>query len=226
MLFASSQHWPKLHVVRCGLDSSFLEGPSESPPEVASLVCVGRLAPEKGQILLVQAAARLRDHGVAVEIVFVGDGPSRAVIEREARELEVRDRIRLAGWQGSAEVRRSIMRSRALVSPSFAEGIPVVIMEAMALRRPVIATYVGGVPELVEPGENGWLVPAGSVEALAEAIREALRTPAGQLDEMGSRGRQRVLAQHDLARQVCELEAIFRSAMGEDASPASPDRGR
>jgi glycosyltransferase involved in cell wall biosynthesis len=223
MLFASSSTGPSFTWCDAVWTPRFSRTLRSRPGSLARLR--GSAAGE-GQILLVQAAARLRDLGVAVEIVFVGDGPSRAVIEREARELEVRDRIRLAGWQGSAEVRRSIMRSRALVSPSFAEGIPVVIMEAMALRRPVIATYVGGVPELVEPGENGWLVPAGSVEALAEAIREALRTPAGQLDEMGSRGRQRVLAQHDLARQVCELEAIFRSAMGEDASPAAPERGR
>ena len=92
-------------------------------------------------------------------------------------------------------------------------------MEAMALRRPVIATYVGGVPELVREGENGWLVPAGSVEDLADAMREALRAPARQLDEMGERGRRTVLERHDISVESRKLEDLFRRA-GRDADPA------
>jgi glycosyltransferase involved in cell wall biosynthesis len=219
MAFAPPAHWHKLHVVRCGLDVASFDAETSSEADAPRLVCVGRLSPEKGQVLLVQAAALLRDRGVDLEIVLVGDGPSRADVERAVRELGLGKAIRMEGWRSSDEVRRWISRSRALVLPSFSEGIPVVLMEAMALRRPVIATYVGGVPELVREGENGWLVPAGSVEDLADAMREALRAPARQLDEMGERGRRTVLERHDISVESRKLEDLFRRA-GRDADPA------
>lgn len=214
MLAAPTEHWHKLHVVRCGLDGLSLEAPSSPLPEQPRLVCVGRLCPEKGQVLLVQAAALLKAQGIDLEIVLVGGGPSRAEIERQALRLGVEGMFRLVGWQGSAEVRRLISQSRALVQPSFAEGIPVVLMEAMALGRPVIATYVGGVPELVEAGENGWLVPAGSVDELAAAVRRAVGAPPRELERMGERGRQRVLERHDLSAEVRRLAALFEGAIG------------
>lgn len=219
MLHAPPEHWHKLHVVRCGVDGLFLRAGAAAEPEARRLICVGRLAPEKGQVLLVEAASMLRGLGVGVEIVLVGDGPSRSAIARMARELGIEGAIRLVGWQGSAEVRQWILRSRALVLPSFAEGIPVVLMEALALGRPVIATSVGGIPELVRPGENGWLVPAGSVEDLAQAMREALGAPAERLDLMGERGRQRVLELHDLAAQVRTLAQVLEGAIRRGASP-------
>ena len=213
MLFTPSEYWGKIRVVRCGLDGSFLDAAPAPQPDRPVLVCVGRLGPEKGLIVLVQAAAILRNEGIEAEVVLVGDGPSRGDIERSAREHGVLDRIRLVGWQSSSDVRRWIEQSRALVLPSFAEGIPVVVMEALALRRPVIATYVGGIPELVRPEESGWLVPAGSVEELAQAMREALRAAPEQLERMGERGRARVLERHDLRAEVGKLTRLFEEAM-------------
>lgn len=213
MMFAPPGHWGRLHVVRCGLDAAFLDAPPVPLPETNQLVCVGRLSPEKGQLLLVDAVAELRAGGVPAEILLVGDGPSRQAIERRAAELGVGGSIRIAGWQGSEEVRASISRCRALVLPSFSEGIPVVLMEAMALRRPVIATHVGGIPELVRHGECGWLVPPGSSLALAGAMREALRSPPERLDRMGEAGRGRVLALHDLARETRKLAEVFEEAI-------------
>jgi glycosyltransferase involved in cell wall biosynthesis len=213
MMFTSPEHWHKLHEVHCGLDRAFLEVPRSAPPESRRFVCVGRLSPEKGQLLLVEAASRLRAEGVAAEIVLVGDGPSRRDVERRTRELGLEAMIRIAGWQSSENVRRSIVQSRAVVVPSFSEGIPVVLMEAMALCRPVIATYVGGIPELVRSGETGWLVPAGSVAELANTMRQVLATPARQLAEMGERGRQVVLERHDLSVECTKLTALFAEAM-------------
>jgi glycosyltransferase involved in cell wall biosynthesis len=109
-------------------------------------------------------------------------------------------------------VRELLRSSRAFVLASFAEGLPVVIMEAFALGRPVIATYVGGMPELVEPGASGWLVPPGAVAPLAAAMREALALPAEHLAEMGERGRQRVLSHHAAGAEVARLEALFHAA--------------
>lgn len=209
MLFTPPEHWPKLHVVRCGVDGPLLEEEAAPVPAAPRLVCIGRLGPEKGQLLLADAAARLREEGVEVEIVLVGDGPARAEIERRARQRGVLDRVRLVGWQSSEEVRRWILGSRAVVVPSFAEGIPVVILEAMALRRPAIATCVGGIPELVRHGENGWLVPPGSVEELAGAMRDALAAPGERLRAMGESGRRLVLERHHLATEVRKLAGLF-----------------
>lgn len=226
MLFSPPDSWGKLQVVRCGVDARFLDEAPRPFPRGPRLVSVGRLSPEKGQVLLVRAAAALRAQGIAAEIVLIGDGPSRAEIERTARELSVTDAIQLVGWQGSGDVLRLVSESRALVLPSFAEGIPVVLMEAMALRRPVIATFVGGIPELVKPGENGWLVPAGSIDELADAMREVLSAPAETLERMGERGRQRVMEHHDLHAAGRALSDLFERALATEDEARRPAAAR
>jgi colanic acid/amylovoran biosynthesis glycosyltransferase len=127
----------------------------------------------------------------------------------------VEKQIKMAGWQSSAEVRRRIADSCAMVLPSFAEGIPVVLMEALALERPVIATQIAGIPELVEPGRSGWLVPAGSVDDLVEAMRAAVKTPAEELARLGKHGRARVLERHNLVTEVAKLAAMFERVLGQ-----------
>jgi len=93
----------------------------------------------------------------------------------------------MRGWVDGSCIRRALDDACAVVLPSFAEGLPVVIMESFARGRPVLSTYVAGIPELVLPGKNGWLVPAGSVEALVEALRQVLDTPSARLAELGAR---------------------------------------
>ena len=109
-------------------------------------------------------------------------------------------------------MRDEILAARALVLPSFAEGLPVVIMEAMALRRPVLTTYVAGIPELVRPGENGWLFPAGAVEELAQAMAECLAQPAEALQRMGEAAYQRVLQRHDIDTEAAKLAGYFKAS--------------
>src|SRR5258708_27331326 len=175
----------KLHVVRCGVDGEFLDGGSPPPTSRPRLVCVGRLCGDKGQLLLVEAAHVLAREGKQFEIVLVGDGDLRPALEEKIRSLGVEERVILRGWMDGAGVRREIMEARALVLPSFAEGLPVVIMEALAMGRPGISTDIAGIPELVRPGVNGWMVSSGSVEALIGALREALDAPATRLEELG-----------------------------------------
>jgi glycosyltransferase involved in cell wall biosynthesis len=115
----------------------------------------------------------------------------------------------ITGWISGDRVQQELLASRALVLPSFAEGLPVVIMEAMALRRPVISTYVAGIPELVRPAETGWLVPAGSVENLAQAIEDLLATPVTRLRQMAEAGFLRVIGRHDIDREAAKLAACF-----------------
>ena len=98
--------------------------------------------------------------------------------------------------------------------PSLTEGLPVVIMNVMALRRPVISTYVAGIPELVRPSEHGWLVPAGDVEALAEAMRACLDTTVDILTHIGAVARDRVLARHDVDTEAKKLAALFECQKG------------
>ena len=121
--------------------------------------------------------------------------------------------VRITGWISSEQVRDEILAARALVLPSFAEGLPVVIMEAMALRRPVISTFVAGIPELVQPGEHGWLVPAGDVDALAQAMQACLDAPAETRARMGEAAYQRVLARHNVDTQSAKLTELFRASV-------------
>jgi glycosyltransferase involved in cell wall biosynthesis len=183
---------------------------------------VGRLAEQKGQLLLVEASAKLRDRGADFELVIVGDGPMREELEQLIDRLGLRDRVRITGFLDNRAVRRELEAARALVLPSFAEGLPVVIMEAMALGRPVIATYIAGIPELVEPGRSGWLIPAGALEPLVEAMAEALAAGPDELDRMGRAGAARASLQHDAATEAGKLAVLIASSVAVDDPTGKP----
>ena len=142
---------------------------------------------------------------------MAGDGEMRAEIEALIVLHGLQARVRITGWISSEQVRGEILAARALVLPSFAEGLPVVIMEAMALRRPVLTTYVAGICELVRQGENGWLFPAGAVDELAAALAECLAQPAELLQRMGEAAYQRVLERHDIDTEAVKLANLFRT---------------
>jgi colanic acid/amylovoran biosynthesis glycosyltransferase len=214
MRWTRTASWPKLHGVRCGVDAEFLDGVRTPAPEKPRLVCVGRLCEDKGQLLLVEAAGRLSREGISFELVFVGDGGLRPEIEGKIRSLGLEGKIQVRGWMDGAGVRREVIDARALVLPSFAEGLPVVIMEALALGRPVLSTYVAGIPELVQPGVTGWLVPAGSIEALVDSIREVLQAPRERLDALGRAGQEAVKARHDAKKESARLADLFRLGAG------------
>lgn len=214
-------HWPKVTIARCGLDSQFIHSDPVPVPDIPRLVCVARLCEQKGTLLLVTAAKELRDRGYALDLVLVGDGEMRPEVEALITEYGLEQNITITGWASSAVVREQIQSARAFVLPSFAEGLPVVIMEAMALHRPVISTYVAGIPELVVPGESGWLIPAGSVEALVEAMAQALDADPAQLQAMGAAGATRTLAQHDAERIAQHIAQVFQT-LDPDSSAHQP----
>jgi len=212
MRWCPADQWEKLHVIHCGVDDSFLDPIQASPvPDVARLVCVGRLCEQKGHGVLIEAAAKLAEEGEPFELVLVGDGPLRGEIEKLVQQRGLRG-VRITGWKSGLEVTREILAARAFVLPSFAEGLPVVIMEALALQRPVISTYVAGIPELVTPGVCGWLVPAGSVDDLCEAIRAALHTPTERLEAMGEMGALRVRQHHAALIEAEKLSKLLFGA--------------
>jgi glycosyltransferase involved in cell wall biosynthesis len=204
--------WPKVKVVHCGVDASFLNHPpTPVPPDSKKFVCIGRLAEQKGQLILVQAAAQLAAQGQKFELVLVGDGPMRSEIQRLIDQHQLQQTVTIAGWMSNSQVRQQLLESRAMVLASFAEGLPVVVMEALALRRPVISTYVAGIPELVEPNQSGWLVPAGAIDPLVAALRDALAATPQRLDEMGEHGAVRVAQQHDAISEARKLLGHFQA---------------
>jgi glycosyltransferase involved in cell wall biosynthesis len=216
--WVGADQWPKIRVVHCGLEAAFFARPDElRPAAVPRLVCVGRLCEQKGQLLLVAAVAALARRGVDVELVLAGDGEMRGAVEAAVAAARIGDRVRITGWIGSAQVRAELQAARALVLPSFAEGLPVVLMEAMAIGRPVISTYVAGIPELVRDGVDGWLVPAGDVDALADAMQACLETAPERLATMGLAALERVRARHSIDVEAASLHALFESAI---AGPA------
>ena len=221
--WAREVDWPKVKVVRCGVDTAFLKAGPLPVADAPRLVCVGRLCEQKGQLLLVEAAARLAADGVAFELVLAGDGAMRPQVEAALQEYELGDRVRITGWLSNDAVRDELAAARVMVLPSFAEGLPVVLMEALALGRPVVTTYVAGIPELVEHGVNGWLVPAGDPAALAGALAEALAAPPDKLAAMGQAGSAAVRRSHDAAREAGTLARLF-AAIAVPTGEAVPRR--
>lgn len=225
MRWTPLEHWHKIHVVHCGIGADFLDHPQTDVPEVDQLVSVGRLSAEKGHLILIDALARLIADGRICRLVLVGDGPLRPAIEQRCRELGVERFVTITGWQSGEAIREWLIDSRALVLPSFAEGLPVVIMEALALGRPVIATWVAGVPELVRDGRTGWLVPAGDAVSLAQAMDACLEARPAQLAAMAGAGRIAVREAHDDRIEAHKLAALFRSTCGTAAIAAPAARG-
>ena len=204
------EQWSKIRVVHCGVDANFLAIAPTPIPNQPRFVCVGRLSEQKGQLLLLEAAKRLADEGLSFELVLVGDGELRSPIEALIARHQLQDQIKITGWASTTDVREHLLNAKVMVLPSFAEGLPVVLMEALALGRPVISTYIAGIPELVENNTCGWLITPGSIEALVIAMRSALLTPQDQLEHMGQAGLERVALNHNIDLEAGKLAVLFR----------------
>jgi colanic acid/amylovoran biosynthesis glycosyltransferase len=209
--WADYADWHKIKVVHCGLESAFYAVPQQMLTDSPRVVCVGRLCEQKGQLLLVQAAKQLLDDGVDFQLVLAGDGEMRPEIERLIHQNGLQHHITITGWISSAEVRQYLLDAKALVLPSFAEGLPVVIMEAMSLRRPVISTYIAGIPELVLNGTNGFLCSAGDVDSLAKTIHKLLNTDQDTLQQMGDSAFERVVARHQIDTEAAKLAVHIKA---------------
>ena len=205
--------WRKIKIVHCAVDDTFLGCKPTTLPNNNRLVCVGRLSEEKGQLLLLEAVCILKKSKFDLEVVLAGDGEMREVIENRIKELDLEKQVKITGWIDGNEVRQQIINSRAMVLPSFAEGLPVVIMEAFALGRPVVSTYIAGIPELVENEINGFLVPAGSVGHLATALKKVLSTDLAILQKMGQEGMRRVAMDHSARDEAKKLASFFKASI-------------
>ncbi len=207
-------HWEKIRVVHCTVGDEFFDQARPIDPDSKQLVAVGRLSRQKGQVLLVEAFADAVAQGLDAKLVLAGDGDMRPQIEQLARERGIEDRLRITGWITGEQVREEILSSRAMVLPSFAEGLPMVIMEAFALKRPVLTTYIAGIPELVDDGENGFLIPSGSPARITEALHRVMNTSVDELNEMGRKGQEAVKRQHYTPIETAKLAEHIRSTLG------------
>jgi glycosyltransferase involved in cell wall biosynthesis len=208
------QSWKKIQVIRCGLDSEFLSSTRRENRNGAAhigkrLICVGRLSPQKAHSVLLEAAGMLAKQGTDFELILVGDGPLRNEIEQQIRDLNLENYVRLRGWLGGGAVREEILAARALVLSSWAEGLPVVLMEAMALGKAVVATRVAGVPELVTDPVHGRLVTAGDAAGLAEAMREVLLLSDEQLKNIADAAVAQVSLLHNVTTEAAKLAVLF-----------------
>jgi glycosyltransferase involved in cell wall biosynthesis len=209
MRLSSPKDWDKLHRVHCGIDlDRFSYRPRRETHNPATVVTVGRLSPEKGQFAMLDAARVLKSRGVPIRMKVIGDGPSRDELRERARLLDVADIVEFTGAIAAEAVVEELGEADVFCLPSFAEGIPVSVMEALARGVPVVATYVGGVPELIETRISGWAVPAGRADLVADAIEELVTDPELRA-RVQHEGRRRVETEHDLRRTSAEMRSLL-----------------
>ena len=210
MRITEPAHWGKFRVCHLGVEPSLFRFALREPGPVPQLLCVGRLTPAKGQILLIRALDELMCSGARFHLTLVGAGPDRARIEAEIAACGLAHAVTLTGALTQDEVRRQFEQADIFVLPSLAEGIPVVLMEAMSCGVPCISTPVNGIPELVLNGQTGLLALPGDVASLAAQLRQLIDQPALR-HQLALAARSKVLQDFDLARNVAALASIFRS---------------
>lgn len=210
MLFSAQVHWPRLHIVHCGVDPSLYDQPRGATGK--RLLFVGRLAAVKGVPVLFVALQKLVADHPDLRLTLIGDGPERATLEADVKATGLSDVVRFAGYKGQTEVAQALRETDLLVLPSFAEGLPVVLMEALAARVPVAATRIAGVSELVEDGVSGRLVAPGDALALESALRELLEATPAQRAAMGEAGRAKVVAEFDSVTEAGKLARLITAS--------------
>jgi colanic acid/amylovoran biosynthesis glycosyltransferase len=214
MQHSSPANWGKLEVARLGVDPSLYAADRKSTAAAAfTMLCVGRLTPAKGQHLLLEAMARLRERGEQVQLILIGDGPDRVSLQGLAQQLQLEDIVTFCGALNQDEVKAAYQRCDAFVLPSFAEGIPVVLMEAMAFGLPCVSTRIAGIPELITDGENGFLTSPSDIEDLVSRLHLLINDP-GLRSRLGASGRARVCDAYNLDTNITVLDSVFRRRLG------------
>lgn len=217
MSFAERRHWERMHVVHCGVDPDRYA--QEALRDGKHLLFVGRLAAVKGVPVLLSALKDLVVRHPDLRLTLIGDGPERLALRAEALTLGLDKHVDFVGYKSQSEVAEMLRRVDALVLPSFAEGVPVVLMEAMAAELPVITTQIAGIPELVVHGQSGLLVPPGDIEALKQAIEQVFADPQ-KAAAMGRAGRAKVRAEFDIQKEAARLGGLFRAYLSGEPTPA------
>lgn len=226
MRLSEREQWSHIHVVRCGVDPTIYE-PSATrrePDRAVSILFVGRLLHSKGLSLLFESAVELISEGCDIALTIVGDGPARSELEQSARALGLWGRVRFLGAVGQDDIRNYYADADIFCLPSFAEGLPVVAMEAMAMELPVVLTRIMGVPELVEDGTEGLLVVPGRVDALTAALGKLVRSPALRR-KLGAGARRRVAVDYDVRASARRMRAVLEHELRGPLAPSAERDG-
>ena len=219
MLWSSPLDWHKLEITPLGIDcDGWVPAPFREHPAPFKLISVGRLARVKGHALLLKAVAILTAQHRNVCLTLVGDGPERPQLAQQAQDLGIADKILFAGWKTQKELRDLSRDSEVCVLSSFAEGIPVAFMEAMALGIPCVAPRITGIPELIRDGMDGLLVTPANIEELAAAIGQMMDKPEMRR-QMSLSSRERVLDKYNLRKNVAHLAEVFSHYAGKNGKP-------
>ena len=223
MLSSERSEWSKLIYVPLGIEvGEFVPCEKRPPSSSAKILCVGRLAPEKDQSLLLDAVAALRATGFPLHLRLVGDGPDRKFLERRAVELGIAACVEFVGWVDPKRLRVLYADSDLFVLSSLAEGVPVVLMEAMAMRVPCVAPCIAGIPELIKDGVEGMLYAVADLEAMTIKIRALLESPE-LMEEIGKQARLRVIRDYDMARNTARFAEVLGEWLARTPLPnASP----
>jgi glycosyltransferase involved in cell wall biosynthesis len=206
-LLSPQSHWGKFDIVRCGVEPAIFAKRQDPGNESPRVLCVGRLVAAKGQSVLLEASALLSQAGVAHELRLVGTGPDEEQL-RKRISIEGWTHVTMTGGMGQEGVREEYSRADVFVLASFAEGVPVVLMEAMACGVPVISTRIAGIPELIEDGHCGLLVAPGDVSSLAVAMRKLLENPEMRA-ALGAEGRAKVVRDFNLGHNGPAMAELF-----------------
>jgi colanic acid/amylovoran biosynthesis glycosyltransferase len=214
MKISPASDWHKVAVTPLGVDPDvFRPRPFRPNPAPFEILCVGRLVPAKGQHILLSAAKRLHQENRHIRLRFVGDGPDRASLESDAREMGIEKIVVFEGAVNQDRIRDLYHTADVFALASFAEGIPVVLMEAMAMQIPCVTTWITGIPELIRNGVDGLLVPPSDDSALASAIAR-LMDDERLRETLGEAGRLRVIEKYHLQKNVERLAAVFLERLG------------
>lgn len=207
MIFSRPEQWDKLRIVHCGVDPSLFDTVTHEGTG-KRLLYVGRLAAEKGLPVLLESLTKLVDSEPELILTVVGDGADRALLEQQVSKLNLQNHVRFLGYQSQSAVREHLKNTDVFVLPSFAEGIPVVLMEAMAAGVAVVATQVAGVSELVLSGANGYVVAPGDRHALTECIGFLIKD-ADTRSRLGALAREKVEQEFNALVEVKKLYQLF-----------------
>ncbi len=210
MRLTEPEHWDKYEVVPLGVDpASFSPRPFREAPAPFEVICVGRLVPAKGQHVLVAAVDRMAKAGRDVRLRVVGDGPDRASLEADAARRGLGARVVFEGAVNQDRIRALYAGADAFALASFAEGIPVVLMEAMAMEIPCVTTFITGIPELIRDGVDGLLVAPSDEVSLADALGRLMDDGALRR-RVGEAGRRRVIDRYDIGPNTLRLGEVYR----------------
>jgi glycosyltransferase involved in cell wall biosynthesis len=215
----------KLAVVRLGVDAERFSPNGSERGDPLRILSLGRLVERKGQRILIAAVARLAERGVDFELTIAGDGPTRASLEKLAADLGISGRVAFTGVVGQDEALELYRAADVFALPSLAEGLPVVLMEAMACGVAVVSTRIDAVPELIDDGVNGVFVEAGDAQGLTDALMELAGDPELRA-RLGAAGREKVLAEFELGRQADRLLAVLPPRLAPDRLPGEPGEVR